>query len=414
MFSSLVALFRMDSSPILAIANKLAKMPSFEHFRFTDLDPFEAKHLEQALKDLAGEAGLGESSFDFGQPSTKCVFFESRRITATNTTEKYFYIDLSTRQKIIQAFDDNLLSNDVPMPHVSKFLPLNEYSLVDPWYAIEYETTFNPFDGETAREAVEKQMELLLKASDSESEMKNLIEVFDEEEILDDENQKGEMTEDGRWVRVPYSIDRDDIRDFIIRLQRISLYIYNALKLCIEKDWTSERLTFKKCCAEAIKKLNDVGLVMWTDKAGAPVLWWFQEFRKGRKFPNYLIENSRYGPPILVNNPRSAKRMRLFGDNNLADLTVEKMRDHFLSEEMDLLVEEMNNDKEAGDPIVTKERVKERYHLKTITKSTIHNWMLFLGFRQSEYKKGCYTATHNKPKNIAANIQVRFSDCSTV
>ena len=302
------------------------------------------------------------------------------------------------------------LINKITIPHVSEFLPHKEYSLVNPWYDTIYESTFGCRDGETAEEAAKAQMTILGKAIECEKEMKSLIVEFDEDELLDDENQNGVMASDGMtWGKVPFRIGQADIDAFIRKLQVIALYLWNALKLALETDWTSERLEFKRKCAKATTKLKDVGFLMWQDKSGCPVLAWFEKFKKQRKFLNYLLRQKRFGPPILVENPAFAKRMREYGDGNLADLSVGKMREWVLDEGLQLLTDDVNLLKHPSDPTFTKDSIMKKYCLTRICRSTVHNWMLFLRYKQSPYKKGCYTAIHNKPENVKRNNEVRFS-----
>jgi hypothetical protein len=105
-------------------------------------------------------------------------------------------------------------------------------------------------------------------------------------------------------------------------------------------------------------------------------------------FPNPLLESSRYGPPFLVNQPLVVKRLREFGDSNLENLKIDLMRDRILNHCLPSLVEARRKrildsypDAEAARSLITKESILAIYGLKTLCRKTVHNWMVYMGYR---------------------------------
>jgi hypothetical protein len=109
------------------------------------------------------------------------------------------------------------------------------------------------------------------------------------------------------------------------------MYITKALELELEADGLPGSILWNEKCKTAIKAIvNNAGITLWKDKAGAPILERFAVFWKWCMFSSLLLE-SRYGPPFLVNNLLVVKRLCKFGDSNLENLKIDLMRDQILN-----------------------------------------------------------------------------------
>jgi hypothetical protein len=384
----LLILFRLPAEEILRAINLLAQIPCNPIFNMQEQKLFVPKELLPALKKgLGGPTAVGADSTDFGAGSTKNYFFMQLR-SREEGRKTYLYVDKSPGIKMVQLmaaeeFHRRAINQDA-------YLPLEIHEITNPWYAPETEQVFCPLDWETAREAVKNQMELLRAAANCEKKMKLLIdELEDDSRILSEEFQNGELSDDGRkWERFPVRISADDIARLVYYTQKVSLYIAKALELALAVDGSLGPILWKEKCKAAIKTMNNAGVTLWKDKSGAPILEWFAVFRKRRMFPNPLLESSRYGPPFLVNQPLVVKRLREFGDSNLENLKIDLMRDRILNHCLPSLVEARRKrildsypDAEAARSLITKESILAIYGLKTLCRKTVHNWMVYMGYR---------------------------------
>ena len=200
--------------------------------------------------------------------------------------------------------------------------------------------------------------------------------------MLNDDFEKGVLGKDGsEWTRFPIKITEDQITKVVAYFQKVSLYIAKALQIITESNVWREKLRWKDdCCVQSIKILNEAGVLLWTDKSGNSVMEWFASFRKKRTFKNPLIENQRYGPPFLRDNPQSAFRIRKWGNEALlnADLTIEGMRDYIIYKEIPLVAQDLE---------ISVSELKQNYGLYKICLKTVDNWMLYLFFRGHPHKK---------------------------
>lgn len=382
------------------MANKLSNYPTSPAFRFTQQEPFQAKDIRATLRIALGDTGFGETPHDFDEASTKTYFIYKTKSSGRNGGEVkyYMYVDTTTAEKTVESFDEDLLYNE-ELPHVTKYLPLEILETLDPWYSKDYENLFRPLANETAEEAVVQQIKMLREAANSKNKMVELIRDLDEDQLLDKDFQRGVLSDDGnKWERHPFRLEQKDICEYISQMQKVCLHLALALDIMLKHDWRTSNITFESCCIESMDRLKAAFIEMWSDKSGKPVRYWYVEFKKGnRTFENKLLTRSRFGPPLLKDNPKLCTRLRCYGEENLENLKIELMRDYFMKEELTRI---------AAEYKMTVDELKAQFHLTTISRSTLHNWMLYLGFHREAYSKGCYTDIHNKPENIAANKEV--------
>jgi hypothetical protein len=377
-------------------------------------EPFEPKELQKALAAGLGSKDLvGGDSADFGESATYKTHF-LLKFKSREGLQYYLYVDesLAETPKVVRELD--ILATDkvrAKQMNQMEFLPLDLIDLSNYWHSTECQKTFVPIEGETTKEAAEKQMHLLRDAANDKREMKKLIDGLDGDTALSRDLLLGEIDEkEDTWVRLPVQISQADIDDLVADYQQLCLYISLALQLVLEEDGMSLVIHWKKKCGAAVKKLKAIGVTYYTGEGGESVMNWFAVFRKFRSFPNLLLESKRYGPPILLDHPRLVIRAIAFANEHLDNLSAQQMHEHFHNVLLPELIEEKQaamNDRPNAEEIareITIDALLKEYRIKRLCSRTINNWMHFMGLHRERYKKGCFTDVHNKPENVEANL----------
>ena len=279
-------------------------------------------------------------------------------------------------------------SNTTPLAdiHVASIPPVSSSAITSVplsststsyWQSSEAKKLFHPKGNEvSALDAVNNQIELLLKASDSPN---GIFDVIDSggrttEEIIE------EISDYQRWV-----------------LQQKICFI--TLALTVAKNKMEVVKNWDMCCEEALQQGNMIGLR--STKNSRTIRNWYQDFRKERKVKVNLLPGKHNLPPFLQQNQDITIALKEFGREHLHELSVELFLVHIHNVILPKLVKETTN----ADP--TDEKYKSdvlellgRYGLSSVSVSTACRWMKCLGFKFQVRKKCYYVDGHEKPATV--------------
>jgi hypothetical protein len=161
-------------------------------------------------------------------------------------------------------------------------------------------------------------------------------------------------------------------------------------------------MKFMDCCQHAIEILKEAGL----DTVNNPVslLRWNRYFRV-----NFFLEMDpehktakAYEPMLFVCYPECKEIINRHYSNKLECLSVESFRSFFLDELIPNVVE-MENENNVDD-VTTKEIVMGAIGLSSLSLSTTHKYLNYLGYKYSDQKKSYYNDGHEKAENVAYRI----------
>ena len=149
------------------------------------------------------------------------------------------------------------------------------------------------------------------------------------------------------------------------------------------RDQMNNGTTWESCCRQACLHLNMCGIEQIT---GWQVLErWNIAFRAKECFdhPNPYVGLGFVPEPLLFEAFPSIKRhIRNFCLHDLANLTIEKVRDYVLSEAIPKCMQKDNVDDNERKAFL------QKYGLETVSNSTVYRWMTtVLGFSYCDRKK---------------------------
>ena len=246
------------------------------------------------------------------------------------------------------------------------------------WDSSEATKLFKPFPNENnARAAVVNQ---IVDLTDSMDHCKGYLTLIDRS----DEIQDGSLSEHLIWVT------RQKIQMLIIALD-------TALKqMPVIKNWD-------ECCKKAVSIAEDTP-GMRTIKSSRTIRNWYKEFRdEGRKFSAkpYLTESKLNLPHFLSEHPEVCLKVQQYARENLGEMSIELMWEYFHDTVLPKLVKEkFKVSKDDTEYKVNLKIMLNEYGLTNICPITVYRWMINLGFRYKERRKGYYVDGHERPATI--------------
>ena len=242
------------------------------------------------------------------------------------------------------------------------------------------------YDGsENPQEAVERRIEILKSANQSEDGWRNIIAGRDPKNFCS-------KTE-------------------IFEVRQRAIFLCSAYQLALDhmNDWT-----WHECCKQACTSLNNLGLTQATSYK--TVANWNILFRSLENFPhpNPYVQCGKWPMPKLFEAFPSAKDdIASFAVRKLATLTIEEVHE-FISTLLipklmiewkkdnannlccDDVVETRNLDNGASADDTSMQLFLNAHGLKTLSMHTVWRWMHLLGFKHDSRKKSFYVDGHER------------------
>ena len=201
------------------------------------------------------------------------------------------------------------------------------------------------------------------------------------------------------WRHVLNDEDKQDVCSEFDRFNIRSKcqYISVALKFAERK---MPMWTWKKCCSEAVKAMEIVGLDLIRN--GETLRKWHLLFRDNNDcFPNparHRHDGRSPLPMLLENNPDLKNALVRYCKEHLDHLTAELITSYLYETALPALLEERRRELVSND--FTLEQLLQENRLTKIAVSTIYRWMERLGFKYEPRKKCYYVDGHEKPETI--------------
>ncbi|KAI2502439.1 hypothetical protein MHU86_12015 [Fragilaria crotonensis] len=218
------------------------------------------------------------------------------------------------------------------------------------------------------------------------------------------------------WRNVVQGNDRENLcsESDIFVLQSRSIILCLAYQTAIRhmNSWT-----WKQCCSEACRQLNELGVVQATKPRS--VQDWNVEFRKCKAFlhPDHIVRCGRRPIPLLfLKYPEAKDQMTAFGLGNLSILTVELVQVFCIEELFPKLFKQWCNDIEESNSSInsndhhnpaslTQERFLKEHGISNFSIPTCWRWLHQLGFTYNIQRKGYYVDGHERDDVIASRRQ---------
>jgi hypothetical protein len=232
----------------------------------------------------------------------------------------------------------------------------------DYWSSPEAIKLFGTRCGETTRQSIMHQIELLRSVNCSD---KGYLEVIEGE--IDDETLSG-------------------FDMYVIRQKCAVMSL--SLQLALEN---MNKWTWMQCCKCAVVVADRMGLKL--TKCPDTVGKWYQAFREKRKIIMPVKKKNNL-PPILELNPDVCSAIKTHALANLGTLSVEMMSEYLHN----IIIPQMVNAerKKTGNQQWDVENLLKQYGLTCISISTVCRWLKVLGFKYDFRKKGYYVDGHEK------------------
>ena len=193
------------------------------------------------------------------------------------------------------------------------------------------------------------------------------------------------------WRKVIEGGDPDNICSgheiFSIRGRSMTLCL--AYQIAIEH---MNKWTWKECCTEACKQLNQLGIKQAT--CPRTVELWNLELRNDGKFSR----NNRCGkhllPPLFAKYPKAMEDIIAFGVENLETLSLEVLQafchDVLIPKLLLQWQDDMISSKSWNGErdLLTKERFLKEHSITTLSTATCRRWLHSLGFSYDPQRKG--------------------------
>ena len=237
--------------------------------------------------------------------------------------------------------------------------------------------------GESAKEALERRIKLLLTVHEKEDSWRTIVMGRDEENYC----TKAEIFE----------------------IRQRALFLCCAYQLALSKmnDWT-----WHDCCREACNRLNSLGLVQAT--FFKTIANWNKVFRKFECFPHpnpYVQCGKRPLPRLLEVFPTAKDQIIAYGIKNLATLTIESVHDFILSsviprltvlweKEMMAPADDCDNTSEPRSRAI--HSFLKTHRLESMSLTTTWRWMRLLGFQYDTRRKSFYVDGHERDDVVAS------------
>ena len=169
------------------------------------------------------------------------------------------------------------------------------------------------------------------------------------------------------------------------------MYLLTAYKIAME-DWHWEKKygqTWQDCCAEAVKRVNDVGY-SWI-RNHETIMHWNIEFCQSNFFPHpnpHVQLGKKPEPHMLSKFPELKEKIMDFCLANLAKMTLDLVCNKILLNIMPLIhakwAEEQHNIPiqrwDMPEQYLSYDGFLYLHHLKSILPSTVWRWVHYIGF----------------------------------
>ena len=213
------------------------------------------------------------------------------------------------------------------------------------------------------------------------------------------------------WREVVEGRDADDLcsESDIFALKSRAMILCAAYRTAIlhMNSWT-----WKQCCSEACRQLNDLGVAQATKPRS--VQDWNIEFRKRRTFlhPDFIVRCGRRPLPLLlVKYPDAKDQLTAFGIGNLSILTVELMQAFCIDELFPKLLQQWfcknaeaysNEDHVTASSLSTQEIFLKEHGIYNFSYVTCWQWMRLIGFTYCLQRKSYYVDGHERDDVVAS------------
>ncbi|KAI2495979.1 hypothetical protein MHU86_18546 [Fragilaria crotonensis] len=215
------------------------------------------------------------------------------------------------------------------------------------------------------------------------------------------------------WRNVVQGRDNENLcsEADIFVLQSRSIILCLAYRTAIRhmNSWT-----WKQCCTEACRQLNELGVVQATKPRS--VQDWNVEFRKSKAFlhPDHIVRSGRRPIPLLfLKYPDAKDQMTAFGLGNLSILTVELVHVFCIEELFPKLFKQWNNDLGESNSLInsddqhqpeplTLEMFLKEHGISNFSIPTCWRWLHQLGFTYNIQRKGYYVDGHERDDVVAS------------
>ena len=263
----------------------------------------------------------------------------------------------------------------------------NKIPDVDYWKSGNAIKLFNPPPGEHIQETLLRRNMLLLDfANNPEEHVADMFEGYNE--------------------LPPLTVRQMD------RVLKQSLYLAKAYEhASIHMGTTHRAWNWSQCCDAAIDDLSTIGIT--TIKNPRALGRWNILFRHNEVFVHPVYRCKPPEPKLFACFPEVKDKIHAFcrKKENLASLSVESLRNEIVNTIVPAIYETLlQEQKELEDfeeeEFWTKEEMLAYLGLKSISPSTVWNWMQLLGYKYSETKKCYYVDGHENEENI--NARKRF------
>lgn len=208
-----------------------------------------------------------------------------------------------------------------------------------------------------------------------------------------------------------------DLESLRVDIYERCVYIRAALLEAAKVDGEQSTLKWEDCIAQSTKNMAAIGFTR--TKGSSQVRAWYQMFRDktarstSRRFPNFL-EFRKTGPLLFVHHPELKLRLSQYVNNNLEDVSAEKLRDVLLTEIIPSYIDdnELEIDNTEGEefddtdlPAGVEDKVPQFLRscgLSNLSETTCRKMMHWLGCEYDDHKKCFYNNTHE------AHIEARI------
>jgi hypothetical protein len=255
---------------------------------------------------------------------------------------------------------------------------------LDYWKSGDAIKLFNPLPGEPVQETLHRRNNILLDF------------------VNHPEQHVAEMFE-GYAELPPLTVRQMD------QVLKQSLYLAKAYENAMIHMGTAQQAcwTWTQCCDAAIDELSTVGI---TKIRNSRTLGrWNIYFRHNEVFLHPVYRCKPAEPKLFACFPEVKDKIHAFcrKKENLASLSVESLRNEIVDTIVPamyetLLQEQRELDGFEEEEFWTKEEMLAYLDLKSISPSTVWNWMQLLGYKYSETKKCYYVDGHENQENVEA------------
>ncbi|KAI2490938.1 hypothetical protein MHU86_23626 [Fragilaria crotonensis] len=190
---------------------------------------------------------------------------------------------------------------------------------------------------------------------------------------------------------------------FVLKSRAIILCLAYRTAMRHMNSWT-----WKQCCREACRQLNELGVVQATKPRS--VQDWNLEFRKCRTFlhPDHIVRcGKRPFPLLFMKYPDTKDQIAAFGLGNLSILTVELVRVFCIEELFPSIYQQWCNDHEGHQAAssLTQELFLKVHGITNFGIPTCWRWMQLIGFAYSIQQKSYYVDGHERDDVVLSRKQ---------